>query len=123
VGDGSWKRVTYGRFDEIGDGGRPWNWTDKFQETHDYTYTLRNGTVQHRKAKIGVEEREWRQKWLKWCPWFAKVSRTIDVNFDDEVGERTGSWKGGCTGCGYDLRPDETPLECLRRMERERKFT
>jgi hypothetical protein len=25
-------------------------------------------------------------------------------------------------GCGYELRPNETALECLRRMERERKF-
>lgn len=30
--------------------------------------------------------------------------------------------KGGCTGCGYDIKPGETPLECLQRMERERKF-
>lgn len=123
MADGSWKRVARGRFDEVGDEGCPWNWTDKLQETHDYIYTLRSGTVQHRKATIGVEEREWRQKWLRWCPWFAKVRRTIDVSFSDEVGERTGSWKGGCLGCGYDLLPGETPLECLRRMERERKFT
>jgi hypothetical protein len=44
------------------------------------------------------------------------------IEFNDEVGERTGSWKGGTLGCGYNLLPNETPLECLRRMEKERKF-
>jgi hypothetical protein len=69
-----------------------------------------------------VEEREWRPRWFKWTSLFSKVKRTIDINFNDEVGERTGSWKGGTLGCGYDLLPDETPLECLRRMEKEREF-
>jgi hypothetical protein len=40
----------------------------------------------------------------------------------DEVGEEAGSWKGGVLGCGYTLLPNETPLQCLRRMEKERKF-
>jgi len=48
--------------------------------------------------------------------------RTIAVEFNEEVGERTGSWKGGVLGCGYDMKPGETRLECLRRMERERRF-
>lgn len=25
--------------------------------------------------------------------------------------------------CGYDLKPGETPLQCLRRMQSERRFT
>jgi hypothetical protein len=69
-----------------------------------------------------VEEREWRPRWFKWTSLFARKRKTINVDFNDEVGERTGSWKGGTLGCGYDLLPNETPLECLRRMERERKF-
>lgn len=98
-------------------------WKDIFKyETYPYTYTLKDGTVQNRMATIKTEEREWRMIWLKWLPWFAKISRTIAVEFDGEVGERTGSWKGGTIGCGYDLLPNETPLECLRRMEKERVF-
>lgn len=50
------------------------------------------------------------------------MSRSIDVEFNAEVGERTGSWKGGCIGCGYQMNPNETPLQALRRMEAERKF-
>lgn len=88
----------------------------------DYAYTLKSGEVQKRKASVYVDRREWRQKWLKWCPLFAKVRTSIDVTFSDEVGERTGSWKGGCVGCGYDLRPNETMEMALRRMESERKF-
>lgn len=91
-------------------------------ETHDYTYVLNNGTVQHRKATICVQERELRWKYFVILPYPRIVRRTIDIAFDDEVGEGTGSWKGGTTGCGYELKPNETPLACLRRMESERKF-
>lgn len=91
-------------------------------ETHSYTYTLKNGKVQHRSATINGEEREWRWRWLAVLPWPRRVRRSIDVKFSDEVGERTGSWKGGTVGCGYEWRHGETMLDALRRMERERKF-
>lgn len=87
-----------------------------------YTYTLRSGEVQERQATIRVDEWERRRRWLKWCPLFAHVRRSIWVEFSGEVGEGTGSWKGGTMGCGYDMKPGESPEECLRRMERERKF-
>lgn len=90
-------------------------------ETYDYTYTRKNGEVQNRKATVHVNRMTWRMKWWPLLP-FKKVSTSIDVKFDDEVGEGTGTWKGGCLGCGYELRHAETPLECLRRMESERKF-
>jgi len=122
MADKSWKRVGKGGLGNMDNDSMPWNWEDKFQETYDYTYILRNGKVQKVKATIGVEEREWRQKWLKWCPLFANIRRSIDVKFDDEVGERSGSWKGGAIGCSYELKKGETPLECLRRMENERIF-
>jgi hypothetical protein len=50
------------------------------------------------------------------------VSTTLDVKFDDEVGERSGSWKGGTIGCSYEMLPNETPEQTLRRMEKEREF-
>lgn len=71
---------------------------------------------------IHVQEREWRPKWLTWTTLFATKRRTIEVNFSRECGERKGSWKGGVIGCGYNLLPNEDPLECVKRMERERKF-
>jgi hypothetical protein len=93
-----------------------------FIETHPYKYILKNGKVQERLATIRVEEMEWRRYYTMFTPLFNRVRRSIDVKFSDEVGERTGSWKGGCVGCGYTMLPNETPLECLRRMEKERKF-
>jgi hypothetical protein len=91
-------------------------------EVHPYRYVLKNGTVQDRTATIYGDEREWRWRWFTWLPWPNKISRCIDVAFSDEVGERTGSWKGGTIGCGYEWRNGESMLESLRRMEAERKF-
>lgn len=117
--DGTWEHEKKGDKKDF--------WKDEWKEiiwyeTHPYTYKLKDGTVQDRLATIKVEEREWRWHWFKWLPLTKKVRKTISIDFNAEVGEKTGSWKGGCTGCGYTLLPNETPLECLRRMERERKF-
>jgi hypothetical protein len=92
-------------------------------ETHPYHYLLQSGEKQDRIATIHVERRIWRLAGLRWTSRFQRVSHSIDVSFNEEVGEGTGSWKGGTTGCGYELRPNETPRECLRRMERDRRFT
>src|SRR5882672_3039125 len=54
-------------------------------ETYDYTYVLKNGTVQKRKATVFVERRTWRMKWWPLLP-MKKVSTSIDIAFDDEVG-------------------------------------
>lgn len=93
-----------------------------WKESHPYQYTLRDGEVQNVTATIGVSEREWRWRWFKWLPFPRRISKTIDVDFSEEVGEERGSWKGGTLGCGYEMLADETPVECLRRMEKERKF-
>lgn len=90
-------------------------------ETYDYTYTLKNGTIQNRKATVFVERMTWRARWWPIIP-RQQVCTSIDVVFDDEVGEGAGSWKGGTVRCGYNMLPRETPLETLRRMERERQF-
>lgn len=94
-------------------------------ESHPYRYVLRNGTVQDVTATVHVKRSRyvWRclRKWpLFWRLW--RWSHYIEVQFSDEVGERSGSWKGGCIGCGYEMRPGESPVDTLRRMERDRKF-
>jgi hypothetical protein len=90
-------------------------------KTYPYAYKLKNGEIQLRMATVYVERRTWRMEWW-WLLPFKLINTTIDVTFDGEVGERTGSWKGGCLSCSYDLFPNETPEQCLRRMEQERKF-
>ena len=110
-----------------GAGKRDWNqwftnsqaWIKDNAKTYDYTYILKNGTVQNRKATCHIERRTWS---VRWAPWLKKVSTTLDVNFNDEVGERSGTWKGGTIGCSYEMLPNETPEQTLRRMEKERKF-
>ncbi len=91
-------------------------------ETYPYTYVLKSGTVQERLATLRVEEREWRWKSLMWFPYINITRKTIAVDFNDEVGEGTGSWKGGTLGCSYQMRHGELPEQTLRRMEKERKF-
>lgn len=98
-----------------------YNWIEnnKWKETHPFTDKY-DGTVLN--ATISVEEREWRPLWFMWTSLFAKKRKTIAIEFDAEVGSKKGSWKGGTIGCSYELLPNETPLECLKRMEAERDF-
>lgn len=88
-----------------------------------YAYKLRSGEVQNVTATYYVSHQEWRWRWLQWTPWPRKTATSISVSFSEEVGEGRGSWKGGTVGCGYDMLPGESALECLRRMERERTFS
>ena len=99
----------------------PWDFrkTDAHIEVLPYTYTLKNGTVQERTATCTIEKRKWHRKWF---PFFTKTVQVIDIEFNDEVGERSGSWKGGTLGCSYEMLPDDTIETCLRRMERERSM-
>ena len=97
---------------------RPKAWS----QTLPYTYTLKSGEVQHRKATIRWERWYYRRHLLHLLGWPMQCRNVIDVEFDGEVGERSGSWKGGTIGCGYDMLPGEEPEQTLRRMERERKF-
>jgi hypothetical protein len=93
-----------------------------WSETYPYRYVLRSGEVQEREATVTVAEMEHRWRWFKWLPLSRRVSRYIDIKFNGEVGERAGSWKGGCLGCSFTIRHDEMPREALARMEQQRKF-
>ena len=90
-------------------------------ETYSYRYVLKNGTIQDRTAKVYVDRMTWRARWWPIIP-HQLVRTCINIQFNEEVGEGTVSWKGGCTGCGYEMLYGETPLMALRRMELERKF-
>lgn len=90
-----------------------------YTETHPFTYILKNGTIQERTATCAIEKRKWHRKWF---PFLKMERQVIDIEFNDEVGERSGSWKGGTIGCSYDMLPTDTIESCLRRMEKEEKF-
>lgn len=116
--DGSWAPHV-GSWEEGRDGKEP---DGRHLEVFPYRYLLKNGTLQERTATVHVERRERRLKCLRRLP-FGRVSYAIDVTFSDEVGERSGSWKGGTIGCSYGLKPGETAARCLKRMETERRFS
>ena len=92
------------------------------KHTADYSYTRKSGEKQQVTATYYVDLMEHRWRWLAWLPFPSRRAKCISVEFSAEVGEGAGSWKGGVLGCGYDMRPGESALECLRRMERERRF-
>lgn len=83
------------------------------------TYVLKSGVKQHVTATFYVERTYHGYRWL---PFQFTRRNSIWINFDQEVGEETGSWKGGTVGCGWNLLDGEKPIAALRRMERERKF-
>lgn len=73
-------------------------------------------------ATIHVEEREWRQRWLKWTSLFSKVRRTIDVSFQNPIWKWVWSWKWGTLWCDYKMQEWEEPFDTLMRMQEDRKF-
>ncbi|SFY18451.1 hypothetical protein SAMN04244548_02990 [Paracoccus pantotrophus] len=110
AGDGTWRDVRAGEDRVV------------MPETHPYSYTLDSGEIQEVEATI------YRQRWvigrriLHRLGWPKIRKHSIDIHFSAEVGERAGSWKGGCIGCSYDMLPGETPEQTLRRMEQQRRF-
>ena len=121
--DGTWEHeVKGGPRKEYNEQQDIWDWYFIWTKRYPYHYVTKGGTVQDTMATVKIEEREWRPRWFKWTKLFAKVNTTIAVEFDDEMGNRRGSWKGGTTGCSYTMLPGETPYATLKRMERERSF-
>ena len=60
-----------------------------------------------RTATIHLKQWEWRRKWLMWTKLFNRVSTSIEIQFNDEVGESIRQLeKGGCLGCSYDLEKE-----------------
>lgn len=107
--------------DKNGDivGSHDWLGLNKWKGTYPYIDSYDDAVVT---ATISVSEREWRPLWFKWTNIFSYKRKTIEIEFDKEVGAKKGSWKGGVLGCSYELLPNEIPLECLKRMEKERKL-
>lgn len=70
-------------------------------------------------ATTKIEEREWHfgTGWFKWLSWFRKprISRSLDLRFSAEVGERKGSWKGGTIGHSIEMLSGELHEAAFRR--------
>lgn len=105
-------------------GPEPWS------EQYPYRYMLDDGEVQNVTATVTRRRAFHGRRWIgpkqfrAWLRSFLpkRLYDSIDIQFDQEVGSRRGSWKGGCVGCSYSIRPDESPRAALMRMQRERRF-
>lgn len=102
--------------------GMPWRWKHRLHEVlgdpeqKPFRYVLKTGEVQDRIATIKPERRVWTRSWLPW----RREERYIDIEFNNEVGERSGTWKGGVLGMSFAQLPGERPVDTLHRMQRER---
>lgn len=109
--------------------GKRLGWPEGFQQRQKaeaanslvatYTYVRNNGERQERVATVHVERMGHGYRWLRY-PFHVRTS--IWVSLNGEIGESTGSWKGGTTGFGTTLRRGERVIDALRRMENERRF-
>ena len=59
---------------------------------------------------------------MGWAKWPMITKHAVDFEFNDEVGERSGSYKGGVIGSSENIMPGETPVQAIQRMEAEREF-
>lgn len=70
-------------------------------------------------ATVHTLEREWRkgEGYFKWISLFYKpiIRRCIEINFNKEVGEEKGSWKGGTIGHSIELLKDEMQDGAMKR--------
>ena len=78
-------------------------------------------------ATTKIEEREWRAGTglFKWLSWFRrpKNSRSLDLRFSAEVGQRKGSWKGGTIGHSIEMLPGELHNLAFQRYCGENNLT
>ena len=87
-------------------------------QRHPYTYTLKSGAPCQTMATITTKRATLVRCW--WPFWWA--DQWIEAEFDDRLVENTGLCNGGYLGCTCSMRPGETPLQTLRRMESQDKF-
>lgn len=101
----------------------PWDWGGAPSkrlapdEQHDYTYVLESGERQEVTATIYPYRQIWRRWWLP----HKRVHEGIHIEWSESIGEEVGTYKGGTLATGFLSKPGETPLETMRRMERDYK--
>jgi len=91
------------------------------------TFAFRDFDGEYLTVETRIEEREWRlgTGWFRWLSVFSrpKTSRSLDLRFSGETGERKGSWKGGTTGHAITMLPGELHEPAFRRYCTENHMT
>lgn len=72
------------------------------------------------KADVYIHEREWKLgtgifKYL-FCLKKPMIKRSIEIEFEKEVGPEKGSWKGGTLGMGFDMESGENAEDAFKRF-------
>jgi hypothetical protein len=99
------------------------------QQIEDLTEKIRfkvkdaDGTVVDVKAYICEEEYSYGVGHFEWLSWFTEpiIKRSLIVNFDSEVGNEKGSWKGGLMGTSIIMQPGEQPEKAFKRFIEDSK--
>lgn len=92
-------------------------------EQHSFVYRLQNGMVQRTTVKAWVTKVTRRRRYLKWLPLSSTVKRYLNVEFEDEIGECVGSWKGGVIAGNYLMDKNESIVSCLKRIQENRELS
>jgi hypothetical protein len=121
-----WRHVRHSLYDLAGDhfwtdpkdGG--WDaYRDAKERCPRAVFAFEDFDGQRLTATTRIEEREWHfgEGWFKWLSWFRrpKISRSLDLEFSDEVGPEKGSWKGGTIGHSIEMLPGELHEGAFRR--------
>ena len=98
-----------------------WEWRSEFVQTLAKTcFEVIDADGTRVVARTHIEEREWRfgTGLFQWLSLFRRprIRRSLDIEFDTEVGSDKGSWKGGLVGTGIDMEPGELHEAAFRRF-------
>lgn len=85
-----------------------------------YQYTLESKEVQNRVATLHITERGWTPWFLSFLPLVTFRRLVVDVDFNEEVGEKSGSWKGGVMGTGFDLQKGQSVRQGFEQFSRKK---
>lgn len=99
---------------------------DRFREQSDFkkampsvSFEIDDFDGQRIRATTRIEQREWTfgEGWFQWLRFFRrnKTHRSLDIDFDKEVGPEKGSWKGGTMGHSIEMLPGELHEAAFRR--------
>jgi hypothetical protein len=87
-----------------------------------YRYILRSGEIQRCKATVHVSRYIRRRRIFAWTSWFDRATEYVKYEFDREIGEGVGTWKGGTVASSEVIRKGETARDAFARMELTRRF-
>ena len=109
-------------------GMKPWERHEKIKESvPTMSFEFDDFDGERITATTRIEEREWRfgEGWFKWMSLFRKpkISRSLDLHFSAETGDRKGSWKGGTIGHAIKMLPGELHEQAFRRYCEQNNMT